>query len=479
MTTSRFADRQAKRFRAFSILTVIAALIAYWNAEPDMRAVLGPIIAIVTAVLWYLSVQIAREGHLPIFEAATFFVLATAVYSIVPLLQYMALDMSIGPLGDNRTYQYAPTPQEYGGFAWRHAVLVCTFVAVYLLLRGKRLPPMRRPFTPTTAMIGVILVTMILLTGWFLLLRLYGGPSVSVYEGGTGVSLQVPHVVLQISNVLQAVRLTLKQCLAMILLMRWQRRASRYALMVWVLIEVIMTIGALESRTGTMVLLLTCIVGYHVFVSPLRVARAAFIGGALLLGFLAYGFARDLRYATDLSDRRMMMGTATEFQILYGTAFDLHKKRENRELPRVPPQLYFSDLYRLVPSQLLPFYKWDPSQWYLEVLGIRETGVGLMFGIISQSVIGFGYRELVVRAILLAAFYAVAHRIYRRYSNSFWTTIAYLYILTWAYYAFRSTSFEILYRLFYYFLPTWALVKALTMVVTKVRKPFRRVVVRA
>jgi hypothetical protein len=168
-------------------------------------------------------------------------------------------------------------------------------------------------------------------------------------------------------------------------------------------------------------------------------------------------------------ERHAVWGAATEFQILYGTAYDIYMRKMMGTLPPIPPQMYYSDFYRLIPSQLLPFYKWDPSEWYLEVLGLRGTGQGYMFGVIAQSVIGFGYAELVVRAFLLALFYAVAHRMYRRYSASYWTTIGYLFILSWTYYAFRSTSFDIFYRLAYYFLPAWLLVKVLTVVITRVK----------
>jgi hypothetical protein len=67
--------------------------------------------------------------------------------------------------------------------------------------------------------------------------------------------------------------------------------------------------------------------------------------------------------------------------------------------------------------------------------------------------------------------------VYRRYSHSFWMTISYLFILTWAYYAFRSTSFEILYRLVYYLAPTWLIVKVLTIVVTRARASWQRMAV--
>lgn len=475
----RPGDREARGFCTFSILTMIAVLIALGMAGPDLRALLGPIVAIVAALLLYFAVQIRREGHLPIFEAATFFVLAVGAYSIVPLAQFIAGGMEVGPLGDNRIVVYAPTPQEYGGFAWRHVTLIWAFVLAYLPLRGRRLFPLRRPVAPPPATIGVILVMMLALAAWFLFLRLYSGPAVPVHEGGTGtVGVALPHIVLQLTNVLNSSRLILKQCLVMILLLRWHRRAYRWTLIGWIIVEVVMTVAALESRAGTVVLLLTCVVGYHLLVRPLRVARAMAIGAALLLAFLAYGVARDAGSGTSTADRRAIMSAATEFQIVYGTAYDLYRKRENRELPDIPPQLFFADLYRLVPSQLLPFYKWDPSEWYLEVRDLRGTGQGMMFGIIAQAVTGFDYVELLLRALLLAAFYAFAHRMYRRYSTSYWTTMAYLFLLTWAYYVVRSTSFEFFYRLVYYFLPTWASVKVLTVVVTQVRKPFRRAAVR-
>jgi hypothetical protein len=89
-------------------------------------------------------------------------------------------------------------------------------------------------------------------------------------------------------------------------------------------------------------------------------------------------------------------------------------------------------------------------------------------------VIGFGYVDLIVRAALLAIFYAFAHRVYRRYSGSFWTTIGYLFTITWAYYSFRSTSFDIIYRLVYYFGATWLIVKVMTILITKARPAGQR-----
>lgn len=474
----RLAHRQARRFRIFSILFVLGTTAALASASVDVQLVLAPAVVVAAVTLLYLSVQIRREGHLPIFEAATFFVLATAVYSVVPLLQFVLGGMEIGPAGDNRLYQWQPTPAEFGNFAWRHVVLLTTFVFVYLPVRGRRLWPLRTPARPMRTTTTVILATMIGLTVWFFLLKLYAGPGVNPYEGGTGApSRPLPYVVLQLANVLFMVRLTLKQCLIVLLLLGWKRRMYRLLLIGWIGAELAMTVVTLESRAGTMILLLTFVVGYHRLVRPLRVAFAFVAGAVVLVGFLLFGIFRDIDADMRTQGDHAIWGAATEFQILYGNAYDLHMRRAMRMLPALPRQLPFCDVYRLIPSQLLPFYKWDPSEWYLDILGLGGTGQGVMFGIVAQSVIGFGYYELVVRAVLLALFYALAHRVYRRYSHSFWMTIAYLFILTWAYYAFRSTSFEILYRLVYYLVPTWLIVKLLTIVVTRAKASWRRMAV--
>jgi hypothetical protein len=232
------------------------------------------------------------------------------------------------------------------------------------------------------------------------------------------------------------------------------------------MLEVLLTVRALESRAATVILLITFVAAFHHLVRPIRVGAAFATGGLLLGGFLLFGALRDLGTANLRADAQMVWGSPTEFQILYGNAYDIHMRKETRALPPVPHQIYFSDLYRMIPSQLLPFEKIDPSDWYRDLIGYGGTGMGFMFGIVAQSVIGYDWVELAIRGVLLAFFYAFAHRTWRRYSGSFWATIAYVFILAWAYYAFRASSFEILYRLVYYLAPAVLLVKLLTMLLT-------------
>jgi len=458
--------RDVRVFTWVATVGVALATLLVLLGGPDVRAVFAPAVAVIAVTMLYLVVLTRRQGYLPVFEAATFFVLATAIYTVVPLVQFAMSGMRAVNQGDYRLFSWAPTPEQFGGFAWRHVLLLTTFVLVYLVVRGKRLWRERTFAPPPPMTMWVIITLVVLLRAYFVALGVYVGPVVSVYEGGTGSELlQLPHVVLQITNVLQMMLLTLKQCLVIVLLMHWRRRLWRIILVLWVGMELALTVVAMESRTGAVVLVLTVLVGYHHVVKPIRIRTAFLTGISLLVGFLLFGLVRDigltgLRYY----DPSETWGAPTEFQILYGNAYDIYRRKLERSLPPMPEYLQYSDLYRLVPSQVLPFYKAEPAEWYKnEVMNLRDSGMGFLLGIVAQSVLGWDWLELFLRALVLAIFYAVAHRAWRRYSGSFWATIAYLFILTWAYYAFRLSSFEILYRLVYYLAPTVIAVKAITM----------------
>ena len=74
---------------------------------------------------------------------------------------------------------------------------------------------------------------------------------------------------------------------------------------------------------------------------------------------------------------RQTFSTANEFQILMGTA--LHVRDMVEGGLNVPPQVLWSEFLMLIPQQLLPVEKIDPSFWYLIESGLSETGSGYMF----------------------------------------------------------------------------------------------------
>ncbi|HEX2122059.1 MAG TPA: hypothetical protein VHL59_10495, partial [Thermoanaerobaculia bacterium] len=192
------ARRDVRAVRVLTSAVVVGGAILLLRSGPDLRAILGPVFVTAAVSLFYVQVLVARDGKLPVFEAATFFVGATAVYTIIPLLQFIAGGMMIGPWGDPRMYDLAVTPQEFGGFAWRHVTLLCSFVFPYLLVRGKRLYPLREVYRPGREMFGAVAFWSVFLTLIFASIEWYVGPTVSLYVGGTGAEYrQLPLIMRQ------------------------------------------------------------------------------------------------------------------------------------------------------------------------------------------------------------------------------------------------------------------------------------------
>ena len=451
-----------RSYRVLASLFLLAGLIFLVTRTAPERAVLTPAYMIISIALVFVGVLFARDGELPVFDPGMMFVAATAVYSTVPLIQYWLAGLTFTIYSDNRLFAFQPTPEQFGTFAWRHVTLMATFSIAYLLWRGSGRG--MAPVQPPSNLTGLaILIPLLATVAFFAVLGVYMGPVVSVYAGGTGDELRaLPYVVQQITHIVHHMRFTLKQWMVVFLMTRNSFR-WRLVVYVWLAVEIVGTVITLESRAMAALLMLTTIVVYHRVVRPLKPALAFGGAAALIVGFLVLGIARDFRTAPE--ERQVMWSMTNEFQTLFANAYDLRERKMNNTLPPVPPQMYFSDLYMLVPSQILPFYKYSPSIWYQDVVGTRR--IGFMFGFVAQSTVGYDWPDLIARAALLAMFYALVHRFYRRRAYSFWGTGLHLFILTWAYYAYRATSFDILYKLVYYFLPTYTIVAIIRLILSR------------
>src|SRR5262249_48808810 len=126
-----------------------------------------------------------------------------------------------------------------------------------------------------------------------------------------------------------------------------------------------------------------------------------------------------------------------------------------------------SDFYLPIPSQLLPFEKIDPSSWYIDLIQDNGSGVGYMFGVMSQAALGFDWIELVVRAALLALMLALLQSWYVRHPTSFGRTLFCLFASIWTYYSVRASTFYFLYFLIYHFVPVLLATKALERMLSR------------
>jgi hypothetical protein len=242
-----------------------------------------------------------------------------------------------------------------------------------------------------------------------------------------------------------------KLCLMALLFQAWSSVKARALVITWLAAEVAAAVFAMGARRDVAMLLIAAILFYHRLVKPLAVARAAVLATALLAGLLAFGFVRDF------SGQGVTWTSANEFQTLFANACDMDTRRHGLH---VPWAIYLSDLVRLVPRGWLgalgsPVF--DPSYWYLDLLGAPAgPGVGRMFGVVPQAMIGWDWPELVLRGAVLGLVFAFVHRWYVRRSASLWATAFYVFLCLWSYFTVRSTTFHILLYVVYGFVPSLA-----------------------
>jgi hypothetical protein len=280
-----------------------------------------------------------------------------------------------------------------------------------------------------------------------------------------------PYFILQIGHNVLGMLFVVELALMILLIVRWRTRWCRYTLALWLAYEVFSTAITLGSRGRVVLLLISASVLYHRLVKPLRF-RTVIAGGLLLLSaFLVAGAVRVVNSPEAMKENAgHVLTVGNEFQGLFTTAFDIHKRKVEGKIPTVPWQLYVSDLYFPIPSQFLPFEKIDPSSWYIDLIGETGSGTGYMFGVMSQAALGLDWVELVVRGMLLAVGLALLQRWYVRRRTSFWATLFTLFISIWSYYSLRASTFYFVYFVIYNFLPAMVAAKLIERLVSRLDK---------
>lgn len=444
---------------------------------PDDRLLAAPMFAIGLIAAAYMLLLWTRDGSPPLFEPGTLCMLAITVYGILPLAGFILMQRQWSPFCDSRLQEYPFIPSELGLFGWRYAVYAGAFASTYLLIRGGASVGRNTAFAMPrrTTRIAVIILFAALYAGKIALKVIYDyDPDDFSYTDPAGsvarsVAKAIPYFILQIGHNVLGALFVAELGLMILLIGNWRNRWCRWFLALWLLYEVLTTVLTLGSRGRVVLLLIGAGVLYHRLVKAVSFPRLIFAGVLLLTGFLVLGAIRVVESSGDMRDRAAHALTdGNEFQGLFTTAFDLHKKRESGQLAAVPWQLYVADLYFVIPSQLLPFEKLDPSTWYIDVIGQTGQGIGYMFGVMAQAAIGLDWIELVLRGAVLAAALAILQRWYVRRATHFWPTLFSLFVSIWAYYSMRAWTFYAVYFVLYHFVPillsAWLLERLLTRV---------------
>ena len=441
-------------------LLLWAAAIVVLKYGSQLRGDLFLILALVSLVgtlAAFLGVLRSREQAFPLCEVGSVCAIVTTLYFAVPILNFIAGGMKFTFLSDSRLFVANPTSLEVAAVSWRSVVYLMSFGVAYLVVRGGASAASVRIRNPGAEKTVVLVLTLLALGVLVASIEmLYGvsfDPSYENLRAGVGLVTQLPYEMQQVMHNVRGMFFLAKQGVLFLLLLHWKRPVLRYFAIAWLLLEVVSTVVRQGARTEAVLLLLTAALLYHRVVRPLAFVRVCVGGAILLVGIVLFGFVRDIQgglsggLAADVSVLAMM----NEFQSLFATTFDLWQRRN--ALGELPWTLYMSEILMLIPGQLLPFRKIDPSLWYLEQLGLQDSQVGFMFGVLSQAILGVDWLELMVRGTVLGCVLGLIHRWYVKRSQRFEVTLLYVFLCVWSYYTVRAATFYFVYPVVYRFLP--------------------------
>jgi hypothetical protein len=438
------ALRRGPSTRVLLLVSVLAlAGMSMFLFDRDQRAVVAPALVAGLSALVFFALLAHRSRVLPIDEIGTWYVAAVTVYTILPLVVFLALGLTYTPLNDIRLFNYQPLPDEVAEIGWYYATYLLAFMVAYLAVRGNSVGTAGALQPTPRSTIAVVVVLWVLANLFFLLIGLFYDLSAETYWEGYLAVQRLPLFVRQVYRLVGGVRLVLSLALLVWLFQNYRR--WWWIIAIWVISQIVLTLTQAGERTTLMMLVASILILYHRLVRPLSARSAALFGVASLSAFLALGVYRVYRHAEDPSSFRIAI-SATEFESLFANSLDIKQRKASNELTNVPIGFYFGEFTSVIPSQVLPFEKVDPSDWYISTFypDAKERGEGYVLGVVAQSLIGLGWAELIVRGVIVGAVFGWLHRYYRRKAVRLWILVGYTWMILWAYDSFRATTFYII-----------------------------------
>ncbi|MFH1902558.1 MAG: hypothetical protein ABIK20_00645 [Candidatus Omnitrophota bacterium] len=448
-------------------ITILLSAFALAFMTVDERYVATPGLACVIMVLWLWMTLWARDKKIPFFDVGVFCALATLVYTVYPLVNYWVDGLRFGLFADSRLRSYHISPAELGIFHLRHVLYLFSFVVFYSVFRGRGTIETGNVGTPSSSTRKVIITFFLLLTGYLFLLQIMTGVNFhnsyapEVFAENIAALASLPLLLLQISVKLAGILFVFKLALLFIVVSRCRQKKWLIILLLWIAAEIVQALILKGARTGLVLFLMASALLYHRMIKPLTMRFLLISGTLLFIFFIFLGLYRAYidftSLQTDLSQANAgIFSGGNEFQALLGTAYDVSQRKLAGAV--LPWYLHINDFITILPlQQLMPFEKISASEWYLREIGISGTGQGLMWGVITQSIVGWDWLELVLRGAILGYILAQLHRWYLKHQTEFLGTLFYTFLCLKVYYTFRSTTFSLLANFVWEIIPFYLL----------------------
>ena len=450
-----------------ALLGATAVVVAV--GSPSTDAALAPmVVSFWIAGLFYMSLVDSSRGA-PL-EIGTFYGATVLLYTSFPVFGYLANGGEYTLMNDNRLYRDQPTASQIGALLWLYVVHFGCFAVAYRVARGSR-GATGRPAAPSPAV------------GWIAAALLAGVAAYSAaiarafdlhaetYAEGYLLNRKLPLLLAQITAHIEGMRLTLDVVLVACLLLARKRRW--WPVFLGLAGIAAMTLFSLGSRTEFVLVSAATLVMVHRFVRPIGEKTLLAALAVVLSLFLVVGILRDdVSMGGGRHDWNVLAHT-NEFEGILANAWDLQRLRDLHDVQDLSTAFVFTDLFTLVPQQLLALDKVSPAEWYTAVFypDAAKAGFGFAFGTIGEAIVSTSRFALVLRGIGLGLFFGLVQRWAFARSRSFWPVLISVWLSVFAYSSFRATTFAFVGLFAYHVLPVILAIGFALFLFRRVRAP--------
>ena len=455
-------------FSIFCVVTLSLMLLSAVEVSQEFSLLMPFCVMVGIAVIFFWKLN-QDDRRLPISDVGSFYVLAILAYGALPLLGHWLSGMELTVLSHKRLYLANPSPEEFASIGWLHVVFMIAFTIPYIYFRKANVFVENQSLILSTNALKRLCVVFLLLEGYFVYLKIFAGIDFSTAYDSSLYDHAAKYGQLSIINQQfiahpWGMLTVVKMALVVWLTSKWRSSLHRNILLAVLTFIILSYLQAPGGRYAIISIFLTVVIAYHQFIQPIKLGRATFYSILLVAAF----FAANMYRGQDTSDINLALSVmkeasggsgglysiANEFQISYGSIIELKKNLENSALGNIPWQVNFYDVLFVIPQQLLPFDKIDPVVWYTQLTGNPDY---FNYGVICESMVGFGLIEIIIRGIVMGVFLAKIHNWFVNRANNFWVALFYIWLSIVIYQSFRNTSMHFLPLFLFQWLPVFVL----------------------
>ena len=372
-------------------------------------------------------------------------------YSWFPLLGIVLAESGYGFISDQRFVNNPPFPGEVASVGLYYLSFLVGFSFLYLLVRRKEsfvtifVRPGSSQIVAVLGIFAALSLINIVLTSFF------GVNEGGDYAGSYTAFRTLPYFMQQIMGVLNQLQFT-TVVMVIVYVLIWKPHLHVFVAITiaFIVLETILFGG---SRSIAFLSAFAYIVCYSISVGRIKAGKFA---GLIGLGVVLFALSGLLRSGGDVNEFSFL----TPFQkgellsVFFNSLDLLRRVNETGQMP-FNWSIYFLDLIRVVPQQLLWFEKTDLAVWYVSTYypSFYESGGGLAFGAISESVIGFGAIEAFLRGCALGIGFSCVTNYCFSGRVGILKVVTYVWFVVISYQSVRDTTFTVFARYFLHVLP--------------------------